>query len=150
MKELERAHADLAAEVNDITQAEFKNLTDLMNRSAQLHAPLSNEDVEYSARGVDGRHHTDTIQIGEAIASFEKRLESATTNFERLWASWDEARMEIEALSDVNGNVHDDAEWKDHMKAIDEERANGTTILDAELEELIESTLGEFKKQDQV
>ena len=150
MKELEKTHVELAAEANGAAQADFKNLTGLMNKSAQLHAPLLNEDVEYSACDIDGHHHTDTIQIREAIAAFEKRLGSATTSLERLWALWDEARVEIEALGDVNGSAHDDAEWNDHMKAIDEEIGTGTTALNIKLDELAEATVGEFKKQDKV
>ena len=121
-----------------------------MNRSAQLHAPLSNEDAEYSARGADGSLRAVTIPISEAIASFEKRLEGATARLTDLWASWDEARVEIETLCDINGSGHDDDGWKDLMELISGETKNGAALLDAELEELAEQAAEEYKKQEKV
>ena len=150
MKALQKTQTELAAEADDATKAEFQKLTGLMNRSAQQHAPLLNEDAEYSAHGADGRQRTVTIPIREAIESFEKKLEGASARITALWASWDEARIEIETLSNIDGSGHDDDEWKDFMELTNDETDTSNALLNSHLEELTEKAAEEYKKQEKV
>ncbi|KAK7754726.1 hypothetical protein SLS62_003284 [Diatrype stigma] len=87
MGQLDKANAELTAEINDSLKSDYQKLEDLANQSIQLHGPLSDEDAEYSAKGADGRYRTISIPIKDAVASFEGKLESTATSLEELWAS---------------------------------------------------------------
>ena len=87
MVELEKAETELTTEFNESLKSDHRKLEILANQSAQLHGLLSDEDAEYSAKGVDGQYRTVSIPIKEAIASFEEMLKATAVSHEELWAS---------------------------------------------------------------
>ncbi|RYP71088.1 hypothetical protein DL771_005022 [Monosporascus sp. 5C6A] len=155
MDQLEKAQAELTIEVNDALKSEHQRLASLANQSAQIHAPLSDEVVEYSAKGADGQHRTVTIPIRDAIASFEKRLESTVESLDSLWASWEEAQADIETLRDElfppsasDGSKAPSSNWAKLMASIEGSADSTSNELEEELKKLARETVKELEKHE--
>ncbi|EMR66020.1 hypothetical protein UCREL1_6993 [Eutypa lata UCREL1] len=124
MVELEKAETELTTEFNESLKSDHRKLEILANQSAQLHGLLSDEDAEYSAKGVDGQYRTSEAQA--EIESLSKDLASSSRS------------------DNLDGQ---DSDWKNIMNAI--EGSDGSTAnLEAELEELIKEAAEDFKKQE--
>ncbi len=162
MGQLQEAETELTTEANADLKSDYRQLEGLANRWAQLYAPLSDEDAEYSARGADGRYRTVSVSIKEAVAAFEKRLESTAASLDELWATWDEARAKIESLgadllpnSPESGNSggrdgKGDPEWNRLMSEIEASTSDSNTQLQAELDGLTKEAVEEFRQQEKV
>lgn len=157
MHKLKEAHGKLSADVDKALKADLKKLERLANQNAQLHAPLSNEEAEYSAKGADGRHRTVKVPIKEAIASFEQRLETTVTSLQGLWQSWDAAQAEIQSIAASLTSSSQSAERggrqdPDWVQLIDELEGSVDSAgeLETQLKELYKETAETFKKQEKV
>ncbi|RYO77832.1 hypothetical protein DL762_009015 [Monosporascus cannonballus] len=155
MDQLEKAQAELTIEVNDSLKSEHERLANIANRSAQIHAPLSDEVVDYSAKGADGQHRTVSIPIKDAIASFEKRLESTVESLDSLWASWEQAQADIETLHDElfprsasGGGKGSSSNWAKLMSSIEGSADSTSTELDEELKKLARETVKGYEKHE--
>ncbi|RYP75249.1 hypothetical protein DL769_003860 [Monosporascus sp. CRB-8-3] len=155
MDQLEKAQAELTIEVNDALKSEHQKLASLANQSAQIHAPLSDEVVDYSAKGADGQHRTVSIPIKDAITSFEKRLESTAESLDSLWASWEEAQADIETLRDElfprsasDGSKVHSSNWVKLTTSIEGSADSTSNKLEEELKKLSRDTVKEFDRHE--
>ncbi|RYP41843.1 hypothetical protein DL768_010428 [Monosporascus sp. mg162] len=153
--QLEKAQAELTMEVDDALKSEHQRLASLANQSAQIHAPLSDEVVDYSAKGADGQHRTVSIPIKDAITSFEKRLESTVESLDSLWASWEEAQADIETLRDEllpgsasDGSKAPSSNWAKLVTSIEGSADSTSNELEEELSKLARETVKEFEKHE--
>ncbi|RYO97703.1 hypothetical protein DL765_011080 [Monosporascus sp. GIB2] len=155
MDQLEMAQAELTIEVNRALKSEHEMLANLANRSAQIHAPLSDEVVDYSAEGADGQHRTVSIPIKDAIASFEKKLEDTVESLDSLWASWEKAQADVETLRDElfprsasEDSKAPSSDWAKLMTSIEGSADSTSTELDEELKKLARETVKEYEKHE--
>ncbi|RYP37437.1 hypothetical protein DL767_002910 [Monosporascus sp. MG133] len=155
MDQLEKAQAELTIEINDALKSEHQRLASLANQSAQIHAPLSDEVVDYSAKGADGQHRTVSIPIKDAITSFEKRLESTVESLDSLWASWEEAQADIETLRDelFSRSASEESKapgsnWAKLMTSVEGSADSASNELEEELNKLGREAVKEFEKHE--
>ncbi|RYO74118.1 hypothetical protein DL764_010974 [Monosporascus ibericus] len=155
MDQLEKAQAELTIEVNGALKSEHQRLASLANQSAQIHAPLSDEVVDYSAKGADGQHRTVSIPIKDAITSFEKRLESTVESLDSLWASWEEAQTDIETLRDElfplsasDGSKAPGSNWAKLMASLEGSADSTSNELEEKSKKLARETVKELEKHE--
>ncbi|KAH6652692.1 hypothetical protein BKA67DRAFT_677790 [Truncatella angustata] len=147
VSELEAAQEELTNEVVQGIKANQLALAQLSATHAKLVAPVLEAQTKKIMISPDGTEHPEIVEMGITVAEFQKRIDAAHAELEQLWADWEEAHAEIEAIEQEVLSSEHDLPGTDEAQSVTTESEHAAAIAEfnEDIDALVEKAVGEFK-----